>query len=414
MIQTLPPGRADQPLREGILPRAGGRGQDFTDSHPLPAVPERGAGDRVAIAEEIRRRGVVREGVHDLLGRPGGRGTFGHVEVEDTPAIVGEDDQDEEHTQARGGHGEEIDGDQALDMIVQERAPGLRGRCAALRHQPGNGALGHLEAELEKLTVDSGSAPEGIRCGHTCDQGLELGVDRRAALGGPAGAPDPVRAEPAPVPPQDGVGGDDHEGLPPPGPDSGQPDPEEPIRGAEFRPGHHSPVYGELLAQGEVLQGELAVAAEDKLLFGPAQIEARIDQDTTISQQLSLWNQTGSRVIRGNLLVVPIDDALLYVEPLYLRAENRELPELKRLIASVGDRVVMGERVDTLLAGLFPGAATAGPEAPSPGPGRAAPTTEALQHYPAAFRALSQGDWRTFGVEMDALRRALEGAPRTP
>ena len=154
---------------------------------------------------------------------------------------------------------------------------------------------------------------------------------------------------------------------------------------------------------------------KEKLLFGPAQVEARIDQDTTISQQLSLWNQTGSRVIRGNLLVIPIDDALLYVEPLYLRAEHRELPELKRLIASVGDRVVMSTGVDTLLAGLFPGApktlptgAAAQPEAGGPrGPGRGG-AADALQHYRAAFRALNQGDWSTFGVEMDALRRALE------
>ena len=83
--------------------------------------------------------------------------------------------------------------------------------------------------------------------------------------------------------------------------------------------------------------------SKEKLIYGPAQIEARIDQDTTISQQLSLWNQAGSRVIRGNLLVIPIDDTLLYVEPLYLSAESRQLPELKRLIASTGDRVVMAQ-----------------------------------------------------------------------
>ena len=94
---------------------------------------------------------------------------------------------------------------------------------------------------------------------------------------------------------------------------------------------------------------------KEKLIYGPAQIEARIDQDTTISQQLSLWNQTGSRVIRGNLLVIPIDDALLYFEPLYLRAEKRELPELKRLIASAGDRVVMSQNVEPLMAALFRG-----------------------------------------------------------
>jgi uncharacterized membrane protein (UPF0182 family) len=117
---------------------------------------------------------------------------------------------------------------------------------------------------------------------------------------------------------------------------------------------------------------------KEKLVFGPAQIEARIDQDTTISQQLSLWNQTGSRVIRGNLLVIPIDDALLYVEPLYLRAEKRELPELKRLIASAGDRVVMSQNVEPLLAALFSGAA-APPVvvASAPAPAAAAPTSEA-------------------------------------
>ena len=73
--------------------------------------------------------------------------------------------------------------------------------------------------------MDSRGAPERIGRGHAGDEGLDLGVDRRTAQGGPARALGPVRAEQVPVPPQDGVGGDDHEGLPPPGPDSGQPDP---------------------------------------------------------------------------------------------------------------------------------------------------------------------------------------------
>jgi hypothetical protein len=90
-----------------------GHRQDFTDSHALHALPERVAVDHVAIAEEVRRRRVFREGVHDVLSRPGGGGMFSHVEVEDTPSMVGEDDQDEEDAQARGGNGEEIDGDLA-------------------------------------------------------------------------------------------------------------------------------------------------------------------------------------------------------------------------------------------------------------------------------------------------------------
>jgi uncharacterized membrane protein (UPF0182 family) len=160
--------------------------------------------------------------------------------------------------------------------------------------------------------------------------------------------------------------------------------------------------------------------SKEKLIYGPAQIEARIDQDTTISQQLSLWNQTGSRVIRGNLLVIPIDDTLLYVEPLYLSAESRQLPELKRVIASTGDRVVMSTDVQSLFNALLtpdsrqPPVATSAPAAaPGARPGELPPAganAEALNHYRRAFDALSKGDWRTFGTEMDAMQKAL-GAP---
>jgi uncharacterized protein len=162
--------------------------------------------------------------------------------------------------------------------------------------------------------------------------------------------------------------------------------------------------------------------SKEKLIYGPAQIEARIDQDTTISQQLSLWNQTGSRVIRGNLLAIPIDDTLLYVEPLYLSAESRQLPELKRLIASTGDRVVMAQSVDSLFAALFTQEGKAPPVVTSTStspPGARAPESpptnaEALTHYRRAFDALNKGDWRTFGVEMDAMQKALQAAPAKP
>ena len=101
--------------------------------------------------------------------------------------------------------------------------------------------------------------------------------------------------------------------------------------------------------------GELIVYEfpKDKLVFGPFQIEARINQNTAISQQLSLWNQHGSRVIRGNLHVIPIEDSILYVSPLYLRAEKGQIPELKRVIAAYGDQVVMEETLPEALAALF-------------------------------------------------------------
>src|SRR5439155_21176094 len=104
----------------------------------------------------------------------------------------------------------------------------------------------------------------------------------------------------------------------------------------------------------------------DKLVYGPFQIEARINQNTEISQQLSLWNQMGSRVIRGNLLVIPIENSILYVSPLYLRAEQGQLPELKRVIAAYGDHVVMEETLAGALSALF--ADRAAPAYPSVAP----------------------------------------------
>ena len=92
---------------------------------------------------------------------------------------------------------------------------------------------------------------------------------------------------------------------------------------------------------------------KQKLVYGPRQIEARIDQDSFISQQLSLWNQRGSQVIRGNLLVVPIERSLVYVEPLYIAAEKGQLPELKRVIVGFGDRIAMEETLDGAMARVF-------------------------------------------------------------
>jgi len=92
---------------------------------------------------------------------------------------------------------------------------------------------------------------------------------------------------------------------------------------------------------------------KDKLVYGPMQIESRIDQDSDISQLLTLWSQRGSRVIRGNLLVIPIEQSLLYIEPIYLQAETSELPELKRVVVGYGDQIVMKENLDLALQEIF-------------------------------------------------------------
>jgi uncharacterized protein len=157
---------------------------------------------------------------------------------------------------------------------------------------------------------------------------------------------------------------------------------------------------------------------KEKLVYGPFQIEARINQNTQISQQISLWNQMGSRIIRGNLLVVPIDNSILYVTPLYLRAVSGQLPELKRVIAAYGDRVVMEDTLPAALAALFkestpvavlPEGAGASSSDAAGGPARAA-----LGHYDRAIDRLKAGDWAGFGAELDALRPLLEELSRQP
>jgi uncharacterized membrane protein (UPF0182 family) len=165
--------------------------------------------------------------------------------------------------------------------------------------------------------------------------------------------------------------------------------------------------------------------SRQRLVFGPQQIENRINQNTEISRQISLWDQRGSRVIRGDLLVIPIDESLLYVQPLYLQAEGGRIPELKRVVVAYENQVVMGETLDGALAGLFGGTPGPGrqpspaiateepPAAEAPGEpaadsGFQALTAEARRRYEAAQQAQRELDWARYGVEMRRLGEVLE------
>jgi len=154
--------------------------------------------------------------------------------------------------------------------------------------------------------------------------------------------------------------------------------------------------------------GQLGVFkfSKEALVYGPMQVEARIDQDPYISQQLTLWNQRGSSVIRGNLIVIPIDGTLLYIEPLYLQAEAGRLPELKRVLVAHGNRVAMAENLATGLAQVLGEAPVTAPvEMPSD---VAALARSAQAHYEAAQECLRRGDWACYGAELEALAADLE------
>ncbi len=194
---------------------------------------------------------------------------------------------------------------------------------------------------------------------------------------------------------------------------------------------------------------------KQSLIYGPRQIESRIDQSPDISQQFTLWSQAGSRVIRGDLLVIPIEDSLLYIEPIYLRAEQSELPQLKRVIVAYDRSVVMEESLDKALDAVFGTnqnqppvpvatptptatgeASSAAAEAelpptvpptpqpaaiPTPTPQSAATPTPspiakppsglpkaAIDHYRKAQAALQKGDWEEYGRQQQELEKILE------
>ncbi len=137
--------------------------------------------------------------------------------------------------------------------------------------------------------------------------------------------------------------------------------------------------------------GQLVVFQFPKqtVIFGPRQVAARISQDQVIAPQITLWNQQGSEVIQGNLLVIPIEESLLYIRPMYLRAANGRIPELKRVVVAYQNHIVMEETLDEALERLFP---TSG-AAPRPTDGAAA-VTAVWTARSAAARLCRRAVWR--------------------
>jgi uncharacterized membrane protein (UPF0182 family) len=171
----------------------------------------------------------------------------------------------------------------------------------------------------------------------------------------------------------------------------------------------------------------------DTTIFGPAQIEARIDQDPTISAQISLWNQSGSTVVRGALIVVPLGDSLIYLQPVYLQSTGSAFPEFKRIVVASPRQVVwsdsLGDALRLLLAAES-GAAPSPSPTPPPSPGPSAspepggsptprPSVElpadvpglidyANAHFELAQTALRDGNFARYGTEIALVEAALQ------
>lgn len=162
---------------------------------------------------------------------------------------------------------------------------------------------------------------------------------------------------------------------------------------------------------------------KDRLIYGPIQVESRIDQDTEIAQQLALWDQRGSRVIRGNLMVIPIESSFLYVEPVFLIADGNQIPQLRRVIVSFGERVAMEPTLDEALASIYQevlrplvargelGEDDLGPVFDTRSETEFRRAREALDR---AMEALQEGNFGAFGTRLEDLRRILDSPSTQP
>jgi uncharacterized membrane protein (UPF0182 family) len=195
-----------------------------------------------------------------------------------------------------------------------------------------------------------------------------------------------------------------------------------------FTPANRNNLIGWIAGRSDREHYGTAVVFEfpkTRLVDGPMQIEARIDQNPQLSAQLSLWNQQGSHVKRGQLLVIPIGRALLYVEPIYLQAERSPMPELRLVVLALQDRLAYGPTFETAISALF-GVAAGGPQPTAPVPPASSksspPATSAAPSAPdmdaliaAAARDLqeyqrltAEGKLGEAGQRLEALKQKLD------
>jgi uncharacterized membrane protein (UPF0182 family) len=175
-----------------------------------------------------------------------------------------------------------------------------------------------------------------------------------------------------------------------------------------------APNYGELVVYN---------LPKERLIYGPNQIESRIDQDTEISRQLSLWDQRGSSVVRGKLIVVPIEESFLYVEPIFLIAENIRIPQMQRVIVAYGDQVamrptlrqslntVMGEQVVEPRRQALASMQRAATAAQAAAPRQVEELERAKELIQEARTALQSGNFGQFGDRFDELEEVLNNVP---
>ena len=200
----------------------------------------------------------------------------------------------------------------------------------------------------------------------------------------------------------------------------------------QFTPANKNNLIGQMVARcdgehlGEIVFEQLS---KQNIIFGPIQIDARINQDQNISKDLTLWNQQGSTVLRGQTLVLPIENSFLYVEPIYIQASQASMPQLKKVALEMGNRLAYADTYEQALTLLIaqvggseatlpaapaqnqqqPSVTVGVPAQPAPSNEKATQTLRQIRDHLARYRELSsQGKWEEAGRELDAIQSLLK------
>jgi len=262
VVQTLPSQRPDEALGDRVRLRCLHRRQDGLDADPGGARDEGGTVATVTVAEEVLRLVAPRRGGDELAPDPVGGRMCSHIEVDEPPSVMGDEEEHEERVEGNGLHGEEVGGPNVWCVIAEEGAPGLRRRAAV-----GDAAVAadrfstDLEAQLSELTLNPHAPPAGVLASEALNEQSELWGEAWPTRSAASALPGPVASLASAVPADYGVGLDEDERGAPGRPDPREPRPEQAVRGREARSPGRASEHSELLPQGEVLQGDVASRA---------------------------------------------------------------------------------------------------------------------------------------------------------
>jgi len=232
VIQALSSDRSDRSLDVPVLPRRPGCRRSVSDTHGSEASPEDLSVDAIVVANELSGRRIPRKGLQNLAGDRIRRRASGDSDVNQPTPVMAQDDEAEQQFKGRRGNHEEVDRGNAIGVVSKEGHPRLRGRTPALGYVLGHGRLRHVDADLEELTVDTWSAPQGIGQAHLADQGPHFWRDSRPAQAIP-GLPAPERLKASPMSAHNGLRLDDHDRLQNARPQSIEQGKQQPIRASK-------------------------------------------------------------------------------------------------------------------------------------------------------------------------------------